>query len=95
MSPRQRLLALAATLLLTACSRGPAEDDIADAVRQQFKGLPAGGDAIKEVKKIGCEKAGEAWLCDVSITLKMLGMETTNVQRLRLLRTDKGWVVSR
>jgi hypothetical protein len=92
MSPRALLLTLAAPLLLTACARGPSDEEINQAIQARTAGLLGG--LIKAARKVGCEKSGEAWLCDVAVTMTMAGQELTNVQRLRFIKTDKGWAVS-
>lgn len=105
------LPALAALLFLTACGGAPGDAEIRAAIErsqaESHSPLRLLDMALKAkltaVKQIGCskDKEGAAYVCDVQLTV-----ETTNpltgktdskgtTDKLRLVKTDQGWVVSK
>lgn len=107
---RTMLTGLAAALLIAGCG-GPGDADIKAAIERSQaesnsplrlidKAMKA---KLTAVKQIGCtrDKEGAAYVCDVQLTV-----ETTNplsgkvdiknsTDKLRLVKTDQGWAVSR
>jgi len=86
------------TLALAACSSAPSETDMRQALDEQYKALAMlsdGKSPIEELERIGCEKSGDAYLCDVRMTLKlpMVGKQTTT-SRVRFIKTSKGWAAT-
>ena len=87
---------LSALLLLSACSSGPNEAEMRAAFESQMGGLAIAGakSPIKEFEKIGCEKSGEAYLCDVRIKMEVLGIAQERTSRVRFIKSSSGWVIS-
>lgn len=80
--------------------------DSMDALSSQFDAadMPAGfketmQDSMKfeihSVTKQGCEKSGDAYLCDVTVdaTIPFIG-RNQNTNQVRLIETDSGWAIS-
>ena len=66
------LVAAMLALLVTGCSAAPSDSEIKDALQRLFGGLMGGGPLgdtlkveVKSVEKLGCEKSGDAFVCDV------------------------------
>ena len=105
------LATLAISLLLAGCAAGPSDAEIKAAMEKSLseslsplrlldKAMSA---KLTAVKQIGCskDKEGAAFVCDIQMTV-----ETTNplngkveskdsTDKLRLVKTDKGWTVSK
>jgi hypothetical protein len=97
--------------LLAGCAAGPTDAEIKAALEKDLaasnapmKLLDRAMNAkLTTVKQIGCskDKEGAAYICDLQLT-----METTNpltgkvdtqdgTDKLRFVKTDKGWVVTK
>ena len=86
----KRYLVVCATFLLAACSRGPSDADLRQAMhRTTGMGGKQGADnkLFKDVKVLDCEKesSGKAYRCNVT---GLFGAQT-----MRLIRDDKGWML--
>jgi len=100
-----------AAALLAGCAAGPNDAEIKAAIEKSLaeshsplKLIDMAMSAkLTAVKQIGCskDKEGAAYVCDVQMTV-----ETTNplngkvdtkdsTDKLRLVKTDKGWAVSK
>lgn len=86
-----------ATAALAACSAGPSEAEIGAAIEKHVPNMSLGGKRMMEVtrvKKIGCSSADGGYHCDVEWTVKALGQEQSQAQRLRFVKGSDGWVVT-
>lgn len=102
---------LSIAALLAGCAAGPNDAELKAALEKDFESSnspqrlidKAMSARLTAVKQIGCskDKEGAAYVCDLQMT-----METTNpltgkvdirdsAAKLRFVKTDTGWVVSR
>lgn len=82
------LLGVAAAL--AGCSRPPGDAEARAALEKLYAGLAGGLVKVESVKVLVCEKAGEAYRCDV--TIGAMGQKTT--AQMRFVKTADGWVAS-
>lgn len=88
---------VASLALLAACSSGPGEADIKQAVEKALV-LPGLGKMVEvlAVRKLGCDSSGSGYDCEVEIRIKTMGQEQTTVSRARFVKGSDGrWVMSR
>lgn len=86
-----------ATAAVAACSAGPSEAEIVAAIEKHLPDMSLGGERMMEVtrvRKLGCNSADGGYHCDVEWTLKALGQEQSQAQRLRFVKGSDGWVVT-
>jgi len=83
-------------MLIVGCSGEPSEADISKAVAATYKdwGL-ADKDTSFKAEKLGCEKEGKAYSCDVSMTINTKLGEQKQTARARFIRTADGWAMTR
>jgi hypothetical protein len=95
-------LPTACLLALTGCSGGPSEDEMKQALQRQTTAALAGNilgsvvqPEIKSVRKIGCEKSGSAYLCDVEVEAGAKGFGSQkSTSRMRFIEGKDGWRAS-
>lgn len=99
---------IAATLLVAACG-SPGDADIKAAIeRSQAESnspLRLLDKAMKAkltgAKQSACNKEGDAYACDVQLTVETTNpftgkvASTTTTEKLRLVKTDQGWTVAK
>jgi hypothetical protein len=102
---------LICAVLLAGCAAGPSDAEIKAAIEKSLaeshsplklidKAMSA---RLTAVKQIGCskDKEGAAYVCDVQLTVETTNPLTGKVDsqektdKLRLVKTDKGWAVSK
>lgn len=92
--------------ILAGCSNGPTDADIKAALEKDLEASPLSklmSAKVVSAKQIGCskDKEGAAYVCDLQTTIEMKNPLTSNVdtkdgtEKLRFVKTDKGWVISR
>jgi len=91
---------LCAALLLgglAACSGGPGKDEVKALLEAQYAAIGVAR-LVESIEVLGCEKDGSRYACDVSVTMgkSILNAEPiTQASRLHVIKTDKGWVLTR
>lgn len=99
------------SMFLFGCSAGPADADIQAAIMKDAESShspqrlldKAMSAKLTAVKQIGCskDKEGAAYICDVQLTVETINPLNGKVDsqqktdKLRLVKTDKGWAVSK
>lgn len=105
------LSSLIFTLLLAGCAVGPTDAEIKAALEKDLEASQsplrlidkAMSARLTAVKQIGCskDKEGAAYVCDLQMTVETTNPLTGKVDskdgtdKLRFVKTDKGWVVSK
>lgn len=98
------LILLVGSLLLTACSSGPSEQDIQQAIEANYQKINQFGSMLgmqknmidlKHVEKIGCQQAREhVYRCDLVIEgNNMLLGDQKETSSLLFMQTKEGWVL--
>lgn len=89
-------LLAAAFAALAGCSSGPSQSEVEAAVQKAFGSAFMGVKLIEysSIKKIGCTAKEGGYVCDVELTMKAMGQQQTQVQRLRLVKGSDGWLVA-
>ncbi len=101
---RNRLLIGPICVLITACSPGPSEQDISDALQDTTSQAKAGmgslGNAIvptiKNVRKIGCKSSDQGgYVCDVEYDVSggLMPGSQHMVNSGRMVKSSKGWAL--
>lgn len=102
--------AIAGLVLLAACSGAPSDGDIKAALERdlassrsplRFIELALGTrvTAVKQSRCV-CEQEGDAWVCDVRVTLERMNPLTGGKEisegddKLRLTKSDGGWALA-
>lgn len=87
---------LAAFALLAGCSSGPSQPEVEAAVQKAFGSAFMGVKLIEysSIKKIGCTAKEGGYVCDVELTMKAMGQQQTQMQRLRFVKGSDGWMVA-
>lgn len=102
-------LALAFTsLVLAGCGSGPSEAEIEKIFKADLentaKQMSAMGGAkmakmllptLHGVKKLGCEKDGPGYLCDLELDVEQDGQRTKGAAKQRFIKGSDGWVVTK
>lgn len=86
-------------LLASACSASPSESEIKQALQAQLGnvgGPGAVGDLlrmeVKSVNKLGCEKSGEAFVCDIETEISTRGGSAgKKAMRIRMVKSKDVW----
>lgn len=94
-----RLCAAVLALLATACFAAPTDNDIKQALQLQFGNLGGQGPGsellkveVKSVSTIGCEKSGNAFVCDVEAEFySRAGSTGKKAVRVRMVKGKDGW----
>jgi hypothetical protein len=105
------IASLMSATLLAGCAAGPSDAEIKAAIEKSIaeshsplKLIDMAMSAkLTAVKQIGCskDKEGAAVVCDIQITVETTHPLTGKVEmkegtdKLRLVKTDKGWAVSK
>ncbi len=105
------LSTLIIALLLAGCAAGPTDAEIKAALEKDLEASQsplrlidkAMSAKLTAVKQIGCskDKEGAAFVCDLQMTVETTNPLTGKVDskdgtdKLRFVKTDKGWVVSK
>ena len=97
-----------AALALAGCGAGPSEGEIeklvhadVESTAAQMKAMGAGAMAksflptVHGVKKIGCEKNGSGYLCDVELDIEQNGSRNKAVVKQRFVKGSDGWVATK
>lgn len=95
-------------IALTGCGSGPSEAEIEKVFKadleQSTKQMTAlGGAAMAKmllptlhgVKKLGCEKDGPGYLCDLELDVEQGGSRSRGAAKQRFVKGSAGWVVSK
>lgn len=94
--PRRWAL-LPLVLSLTACSAGPSESDIRQALQKSYAQATAVTGVkieIQSLKKLGCSESGGGYNCDFELSIKgPLGAQTTTT-KARFVKGSQGWAAS-
>ncbi len=94
------LIAVAFGTLLAGCSSEPSEKDIQAAITKDQQATP---DMVKGIipevtsaKKVGCKADGEkAYLCDLEMEIKQMGMTNKVVAPIRFVKVSDGWAMTK
>lgn len=94
------ILAISLTSILAGCSSEPSEKEIEAAIAKEqaatpelVKGLVP---EVANVKKVGCKADGDkAFICDLEMDVKQLGVTNKAVAPVRFVKASDGWAVTK